>query len=591
MATYLVNELNFDQIKMQYGSDLIIDILKQHDIEYIAFNPGASFRGLHDSIVNYADNQPTLLMCCHEEISVAIAHGYAKASGKYMAVFIHANIGLQHACMAIFNAWCDRVPILLIGGVGPMDAVKRRPWIEWIHTSNHHDNIIRDYVKWCDQPFSLASTPEAIHRACRLIDTHPKAPAYIAIDCCIQEEEITEPMVLDNVHKFSPPIPPYPNLEKLSEIAVAISNATLPLIIVDFYGQSQRAVEALIQLVDLIKIPILDCGGRYNFPTDHPCNLTGMNEDFLDKVDYILCLDVRDIWGALGKLTPTGYQSYIKAMTPVVHITLGDYLVSKWVADYQKLYPVEMTISADTESAIGELYRQCQSSIPLHNHSLSERAEWLESIHQKWRFKWKQDAFASNTKTPLATASVIYEIGEAIKEEDWVLTNGGSLEMDRWAKQLWRFNKYGSYLGGSGGAGLGYGLGASIGAALVHKGTDKICIDLQADGDFLFTPGALWTAVYYEIPLLIIVMNNRSYNNSKEHAVKIANHRHRDSTKSTVGTDFSGTPIKYADMAKSFGMHALAEIHSLEEIYISTKKAIDYIKEEKKPVLLDIIIK
>lgn len=572
---------------MPFGSDVIIDILKQHDIDYIACNPGASFRGLHDSIVNYANNDPELIMCCHEEISVAIAHGYAKASGKYMAVFIHANIGLQHASMAIFNAWCDRVPILLIGGIGPMDAVKRRPWIEWIHTSHHHDAIIRDYVKWCDQPYTLAAVPDSLYRACRIIDTEPKAPAYIAIDCEIQEDSSHNPITF-TPKKLPKLSPPHPDPTILTQVAQDLMQAKFPLIMADHFGRKQNVVDDLINLAELLAAAVIDRGGRYNFPTNHPLCLTEMTEELFTQVDYVLCLDVQDVWGGLGKFIDGTYYSYIQPAVPIVHVTLADYLVSKWAADYQKLYPVTHTIAADSAVTVAALLNLCRNQISRDVNR--KRYHYLQQQQQAMRQHWRTLALSQRSNEPLLTETVIFEIGEAIKNEDWLLVNGGSLAMDQWAKRLWDFCRPGCYIGGSGGAGLGYGLGASIGAALAYKGSNKLCLNLQADGDFLFTPSALWTAAYYQVPLLIIIMNNRSYNNSKEHAVKIAKQRARPIERANIGTDFAGTPIDFPQMARSYNIHAFATITACSEIQPTIRKAIHYIKTEQKPVLVDVVI-
>jgi len=578
-------------MQMKFGSDLIIDIIKQYQVDYVAFNPGASFRGLHDSLVNYANNQPALIMCCHEEIAVAIAHGYAKASNKIMAVFIHANIGLQHASMAIFNAWCDRVPILLIGGIGPMDANLRRPWIEWIHTSNHHDVIIRDYVKWCDQPYSLKAAEESLHRAFQLLQTEPAAPVYLAIDCDIQEAVIHSDTIQYDKKRMTTATVPHPDPDILQQIARELLNAKNPIIIADYYGKSSQAVDALLAFATRFSIPVIDRGGRFNFPTNHPLNLTGVEPDYYRKIDYILCLDVQDLWGALGALTSTGYHSYVNHETPIIHVSLSNYLVSKWVADYQKLYHVALTIQADSVSTLSGLKKICDSFVTNHHQiQFDNRLTDTLCIHQQLRNNWINLAKSKKNDRPLSSATTIYEIGQAIKDEQWVLTNGGSLETDQWAKRLWDFERAGSHIGHSGGAGLGYGLSASIGAALAHKNTGYICINLQADGDLLFTPSALWTAAHYDIPLLIIVMNNRSYNNSKEHALKVAQFRERNVMNAGIGTDFTGLATNFKKLAQSFGLEAFDLIETADDIVPTIKKAIHYIKNNHKPCLVDILI-
>src|SRR5512139_382711 len=194
--------------KPKYGSDLIVDLMRALDIEYAAFNPGATFRGIHDSIVNYGGNtKPEVIFCCHEEYSVAMAHGYAKATGKPMAAITHDVVGLQHATMAIFNAWCDRVPIIVMGGTGPMDAARRRPRIDWQHTALVQGNIVRDYVKWDDQPFSIRGVPDSLIRGYRIAMTEPKAPVYICYDADLQEDELKESIEIPDITRFAPPTP------------------------------------------------------------------------------------------------------------------------------------------------------------------------------------------------------------------------------------------------------------------------------------------------------------------------------------------------------------------------------------------------
>ncbi|MCK4608151.1 MAG: thiamine pyrophosphate-binding protein, partial [Gammaproteobacteria bacterium] len=494
---------------LQYGSDLIVDIIKQHGIEYVACNPGATIRGLHDSIVNYnCNHSPELILCCHEEIAVAIAHGYAKASNKYMAVLLHSNVGLQHASMAIFNAWCDRVPLLVINGIGPLDTSKRRAWIDWIHTSNNQASIVRDYVKWYDQPYNLSSVSESLYRACKITNTEPKAPVYVAIDTSVQEDAIDDKINLLDISKYSPAASASANPEALQHVAELLVNAEFPIIIVDYLGRNPEAVQQLIKLAELLSIPVIDGIERYNFPTDHPLYLSGAGEEFFSNADVILSLDVNDLAGVLG---PNPLNKAVK----IININLADYLISSWAADYQKLYPIDIAIAADTSVMLPELYKLCNQLLGNTNQDkYIAKFNYINQQQIALRATWRDSA--------LEVVSILNAIWDEIKQEDWILTNYGNIHIAAWLKKLWVFNKENCYLGGSGGAGLGYGLGASIGAALVYRDTNKICIDIQSDGDLLFTPSALWTAAHYKVPLLIIVMNNRSYGNTKKHSCKIA---------------------------------------------------------------------
>lgn len=579
---------------MQYGSDLIIEILQQYGIEYVACNPGATFRGLHDSLVNYKNNtKPELILCCHEEIAVAIAHGYAKASGKFMAVFVHSNVGLQHASMAIFNAWCDRVPVLIICGVGPLDTTKRRPWIDWIHTSNDQGSIVRDYVKWVDQPYNLASVSESIYRACKIMNTEPKAPVYIGIDALIQEAKLTNNYNLPDVTKYSPPILPQASAETLTQVAQLLVKAEFPVIVVDYMGRNAASVQKLVELAELLSIPVIDCGGRYNFPNNHSLCLTGIKKSIFENADFVLALDVNDLANVFGEASKhdRSYRSYLNSFAKVAHITMADYLVGKWAADYHKLSPVDITVAADTSIVLPELIALCkQMNLKNKAKKYNSRLKIVSNMHQKLRHDWCAYAESLRDQSPLAIPAVIREIWQAVKNEDWILTNNASVAIGKWLKKLWIFAKAGCYIGESGGAGLGYGIGASIGAALVYKNTDKLCINIQADGDLLFTPSALWTIAHYKIPLLIIVMNNRSYGNTTQHALEIANHRNRNRQRAHIGNAIDGPAVNFPKLAKSFGLTALPTITELIDIVPTIRKAITIIKQRQEAVFIDILI-
>ena len=163
-----------------WGSDTMAQAVRNLGFKYVALNPGASFRGFHDSLVNFLGNRdPQMILCLHEDHAVSIAHGYAKAAGEPMAVVLHSNVGLMHGSMGIFNAFCDRVPVMVLGATGPVDAAKRRPWIDWIHTAQDPGGRIRDFIKWDDQPASVEAAIESIYRANKIARTAPCGPVYV----------------------------------------------------------------------------------------------------------------------------------------------------------------------------------------------------------------------------------------------------------------------------------------------------------------------------------------------------------------------------------------------------------------------------
>ena len=174
----------------RYGSDVMVDAIKACGFKYVSLNPGSSYRGLHDSLVNYGGNDPEIITCNHEKLAVGLAHGYAKAAREPMACILHDIVGLLQGTMGIYYAWIDRAPVVVFGGAGPMAYDRRRPNIDWIHTANIQGNVVRDYTKWDDQPASVASVPESVMRAYRIATAQPQGPVYIALDAGLQEDEV-----------------------------------------------------------------------------------------------------------------------------------------------------------------------------------------------------------------------------------------------------------------------------------------------------------------------------------------------------------------------------------------------------------------
>src|SRR5437763_1541723 len=255
-----------------WGSDAIAAMLRELDIPYVALNPGSSYRGLHDSIVNYLGNtRPRMLLCLHEESAVALAHGYAKVTGRPLAVIAHANVGLMHATMAIFNAWCDRVPMIVLGATGAVDAVRRRPWIEWIHTARDQGALIRNYTKWDDQPASIGAAQEAILRANMIAQTAPRGPVYINLNLELQEDEIAAAPPLPETARFAPPAPLEPAGPSLRQAAELLARAERPIILMGRVSRDPEAWRRRIELAEALGARVMtDRKAGAAFPTDHP---------------------------------------------------------------------------------------------------------------------------------------------------------------------------------------------------------------------------------------------------------------------------------------------------------------------------------
>ncbi len=577
---------------VEYGSDLIVDVLRALGIEYAALNPGATFRGLHDSLVNYGGNtKPQIIQCTHEEIAVAVAHGYAKAAGKPMAAVLHNVVGLQHASMAIFNAWCDRVPILLLGGTGPMAVEKRRPWIDWIHTALVQGQAVRDYVKWDDQPASLASIPEAMIRGYRIAVTEPQGPVYLCFDAELQEMPVSEKVPVPDVARYAPPSAMQADARALDEAAQLLRAADRPVIIAEYVGRNAAAVDTLVQLAQLLAAPVIDLygHGRFNFPSTHPMDLTGAEKDLLASADVVLALDVQDLYGALtrsDRLTRLS-ESILPESAKVIHITLSDLAIRSWVTNYHRLVPTDVPILADTAVALPALLSRLDE-LAVDSFGRRARYERLQTKHEALRREVRTSCEESWNDRPIAPSRLASEVWEVIRGEEWVLANG---TLDGWARSLWEWTRPDQYLGYSGGAGLGYGAGASIGAALAQRGTGRVCVDMQPDGDLLYTPSAIWTAAHHGIPLLFVVCNNRSYFNDEHHQALVARARRRPVENRVVGIRIEDPPVDFAGMARAFGAHGEGPVEDPDLIAPALRRALQVVKEEERPAVVDVVIR
>jgi thiamine pyrophosphate-dependent acetolactate synthase large subunit-like protein len=576
-----------------YGSDLVVDLLRAVGIEYVALNPGATYRGLHDSLVNYGGNRaPELVLTTHEEIAVAMAHGYAKARGAPMAAVVHDIVGLQHASMAIFNAFCDRAPILVLGATGPMDATRRRPWIDWIHTALVQGTQVRDYVKLDDQPASVAALPEAFLRAWRVARTEPMGPVYLCLDAGLQEQALDRPIVLPDAGRFQPAAGPHADPRALDEAARRLAEARSPVIVVESLGRRPEATGPLCRLAELLAAPLIDLAaesqGRPSVPADHPLDMTDARDEAIRDADVVLGLDVSSFLTVLGETDRTTREvRVLNERTQIIAISLDDYAFRSWAHTFQSLAPVDLPIAADAGLVLPALVAAVQERLKRDRGAADRlaRAKRIGARHAALRAEARDVVTLERSARPLAPSVLAAEIWAVIKDEDWVLANGTG---KGWARRLWDWRPERSY-GGSGGAGLGYGLPAALGVALAHRGSGKVCVNLQADGDLLYVVSALYTAAHHRLPLLTVMFNNRTYGNDEMHQEAVAKARGRPIEQKVVGIRIDDPAPDFTRIAQGFGIWAEGPIDTVDAVAPALRRALRVVKDEGRPALVDVI--
>jgi len=562
----------------RWNSDVIVDLLHRYELPYAALNPGASYRGLHDSMVNYGGNKPVMMLCQHEETAVQIAHGYAKASGKPMVAILHNLVGLLHANMAIYYAYADRAPVFIIGATGPMDETKRRPRIDWIHSALVQGEAVRAYTKWDYQPTVIGGVPESFARAYSVMMTEPRGPIYMCYDAWLQEQPLEQDVPLPPASAAKLPSRLGPDPEALNKAAEMLLEAKRPVILAEFVGREPEGFHALIELAETLGAPVYDVNSRLNFPSRHPLNLSMVKDVFTD-VDLVLCLDTRDWERATTRLVSATREvtSIVPAGAKWIDIGFGDLELSSWAMDYQRLAHADLRILADTTLAIPAL-----TGLVKKGGKRPLRKE-LVQLRDAARAGWEKEAKEDWDASPITLPRLATEVWNAIKDEDWVLSAN---TLEEWARKIWDFDRPYRHPGKS--LGTATQIGISLGVALAHRDARRLVVDLQPDGDLMFDAGALWVAAKHRIPLLVVMHNNRAYYNDWEHQIRMAKLRGTPLERAHIGMDMDDPAPDFAALATSMGWHAEGPIDRPGDVAPALKRAIARVKAGQ-PALLDTI--
>ncbi|HXC33331.1 MAG TPA: thiamine pyrophosphate-dependent enzyme [Verrucomicrobiae bacterium] len=573
------------------GSDFMVDILKSLGIEYVCSVAGSSFRALHESVINYGGNSnPEFISCCHEESSVAMSHGYAKIEGKPLCIFAHGTVGLQHASMAIYNAYCDRVPVYIVIG-NNLDATKRdSAYGEWAHSVQDAAAMVRDYVKWDDTPISLTHFGESAVRAYKIAMTPPMAPVLLVADSELQEKPIPEDAAL-HIPKYTPAAVPQGDSGSVAEAARLLVQAQNPLIVVDRYARTQKAVDLLVELAETLQAPVIDQAGRMNFPTHHPLNQSSRRGAVVANADVIMGLEATDFWSALNTMHDQVNRTsrpIMKSDAKLISITMGDLYTKANYQDFYRFVSVDLAMAADPEATLPSLIEETKRQLTAdRKQALQARGTKLAAAHQAALEQARNDAMYAWDASPISTGRLCAEIWAQIKDEDWSLVSI-LRHFSWWPLRLWPFDKQYQYIGTQGGGGIGYNAPASVGAALANRKHGRFSVSIQDDGDLLFAPAVLWTAAHHRIPLLSVMHNNRAYHEEMMHVQRMANRHNRGIDRAHIGTAFEDPTMDFAKIAEGMGVYAEGPITDPNELAAALKRAVAVVKRGE-PALLDVV--
>ena len=567
------------------GSDFMADVMQAVGLQYLAINPASGFRSLHESVINHLGNKnPEILTCMHEESAAGIAHGYAKAAGKPMGIMVHGTVGLQHATMGIYNAWCDRVPMMIFASNG-LQADKRRPGVEWLHSVQDCGALVRDFVKWDDQPMSLQHFAESCMRARKITMTAPMEPVMVMCDIEVQEEAVHDKPRIPKMARLTQPQGDTGALREAAKLLIA---AEKPVIIADRACRSQDGVKLMVELAETLGAAVVDNGWRTNFPSTHSLELSFMRQTLVRDADVILLLEVNDPWGNLNSMSdPYKVARPIhKPDAKIITISMQEVYLKSNYQDFQRFMPVDLAISGDVEATLPDLIETVKQAMTSERKAAaSQRAAAVAKLHRQMKERDKEASANGWDASPVSTARLSAELWNAIKGEKWCLAMS---DRTSWPRRLWPVTEHYQMLGGTGGAGVGGALPISLGAALANKDKGIVTVTIQPDGDMMYAPGALWTAAHHKIPLLLVMHNNRCYHMEIMHVQRMAGLHQRRVDTARIGNEITDPNIDFAKVAQGLGVWAEGPITDPSRIGPALKRALAEVKNGR-PALVDVV--
>jgi thiamine pyrophosphate-dependent acetolactate synthase large subunit-like protein len=576
------------------GSDFMVDVIKTLDIKYLPANCASSYRAIHESLINYGGNKtPEFLTCMHEESAVGMAHGYFKVAGKPLMTLCHGTVGLQHATMGIFNAWCDRVPVIIVGG-NDMDAAHRPPGVPTFHSAQDINALVRDFTKWDDTPVSLQHYAQSFVRAYKIAMTPPYGPVMISLDAGLQQEPVkNHGGEKPYIPRYVPTAPPQGDSGAVKEAARLLAGAQNPLIVADRAARTPNGVKLLVQLAEALQARVIDQGGRMNFPRTHYLSAppTAVN-----NADVILGLELSDFWATVNSYTDNGTNdgigansTRIKSDTKLISISSVELNTKANYQDFQRFQVIDVPMAGDAEATLPALIEAVKQAGP-NKAALEKRAEAAKKAYAEGMERTRQAAAVAWDASPISTARLCMEVYGAVKDLDWslVVSEGN---VSNWPNRLWPIEKYHHWIGRSGGYGVGYGAPASVGAALANRDLGRFSVAIQSDGDLMYAPGVLWTAAKHKIPLLSVMHNNRGYHQEVMHVQRLSNFRDRVANlggdMGPVGTSIMNPDIEYHKLAESMGWWAKGPIKDPAQLGPALKEAVKVV-QSGQPALLNV---
>ena len=560
----------------EYNSDAMVELLNRLNIDYVFLLPGSSYRGLHDSLVNHGRNhKPKIVLTTHEQIAVHMAQGYAKATGRIGVCILHDLVGLMSGSMGVYNAFGDHAPVLILGGSGPLDPADRR-WVDWLHCASTQADIVKNYVKWTEEPTTPQWHLDAIAKGHKVALTAPRGPVYVTLDCGIQEQKIETELSIPDPQYFQPAPPVAANPDALKAAADVLLGSKLPLVVGGRFGIDPAVTKPLIELVELTGAAYREDLGIVAFPTAHPQNCHG-DREIIKEADAVIAIDCRDLSSLLDGYTERTADvgsGRLRKGRKVIDMSLNDVTPMSW--SYMRGTTPLVDVQINCEPLLGlqqlnEVLRSKLEKDPAARAKAEERRKIAHERHKAIRARQAENARKGWNDKPIHPARMITELWNAVKDKNWLLAMRNSASFP---EGIWQFPGAGHYLGTNGGGGIGYGAGAMAGAAIACRDSGRFCVGLMGDGDFIMGAGAIWSAAHMRAPMLLVINNNTSWGNDEKHQMHISEDRHRPIENAWIGQRMIDPDINHTAIARGYGAWAKGPVFDPAELASVFKEAV-----------------
>jgi benzoylformate decarboxylase len=514
------------------GKQAFLDILRQEGVSVMFGNPGTTELPLMDGLAR----QPGIryVLALQEAVAIAMADGYAQASGDLGAVNVHVSPGLGNAMGMLYDAYKAGAPLLVTAGQHDQCFTATEP-ILW----SELPPVAQPYVKWSTELRRLEDLPRVVHRAVKTALAYPTGPVFLSlpVDVLNNERELdlgTPTRVASRI---------VGDRHAVAEAARLLARAQKPIIIAGDAVAHGDAIAELVEVAELLGCPVMTEGvaSTCNFPFTHPLYAGGMPR--LGPPIRALLMQHDLLFSVGGDLFTLSLPDDVDPMPPglpVVHLD-----VNPW--EIGKNYPATVGILGDPKATLPELSEALRREAGAKGHpDAAKRREAVRAANERMRGDLVARAQRDAGSVPMSPLTLVHEIAKAVAANTTIVDE--TISSGAGVKELFPCADAKSFFGIRGG-GIGWGLPATLGVKLALPG--RPVVGLIGDGSSMYTNQALWTAARESLAVVYVIFNNGSYRILKQRTRALKGFSAEDDR--YVGMDLTPA-IDFVSLARSLGV-------------------------------------